>query len=494
MLEGAELSQAASELAARVTDRRAHIVELDIGDENILQPLHEMGYSKLYGTSARQKVYDMPHYTSIRYLYSGSSRTHFPPFFFDCCVALGPRTQVNLGEVSEILKQDGLLVIPPSREMEVRGAARFGLEKTYSVGAALDCYRKTRGDKPRREKAVSILVYAKGAGGIAEYARLLARRFAETGASAEIVESPQEVSSETALVEYANGLARGRDLLNDVKGLTAQGKRVLVEVHDTLERFPQKERTWLQGVALLLYRANESAERDGVTRYFLAPHTSYTPVPLLPPETKAGVTLGSFGFAARYKRTHLLVRLARRLNVPLRLMVSLNEETGVEKSLEATRQLAVELGTAITGPGTYRSGDLEVRVGFFAMSEISEEMAGCSHIIFAHTSSNLPHSGVMTLAKRFSRPIVALESFQARQAQVVRTQSFFKLQALQDASRSFAAQLLHRKPEVRRFLGAVARIASEQSLSKEFLVTHSAELSRDEDGFEYIDAVLSHPE
>jgi hypothetical protein len=89
---------------------------------------------------------------------------------------------------------------------------------------------------------------------------------------------------------------------------------------------------------------------------------------------------------------------------------------------------------------------------------------------------------------------VAIDSFQARQAQVVRVKSFTKLEALGDSARSFGAALLHRRLELGRLLWDTAGIISEESISREFLSSHSRDLSRDEDGFDYMKAILASAE
>ena len=98
------------------------------------------------------------------------------------------------------------------------------------------------------------------------------------------------------------------------------------------------------------------------------------------------------------------------------------------------------------------------------------------------------------MAKRFSRPIVALDSFQSRQAQTLRVKSFFKSQAVWDAVKSFGASFLHRRFEFGALVGNLGGILTSGSLSTKFLESHTTELSRDEDGFEYLLAALQQPQ
>ena len=485
-----------SEIEGRLKAKDSRIVQIEVGEGSVLGRLREKGFTMLYGTSVNRRIYDLPHATSIRYVYCGSYNTHFPPSFFDCSVATGIRSQKDLGAVSELLKEGGFAIVRPGPEMD---PSRAGLRRLGALTDGLEVYERiseSRGSRAAAEgdAGVSILSYSPGAGGIAEYTSLLRERLTSWGKKVEVVEKPESASGQTVVVEYANGLVRGSGLVRDVALLSAQGKRVVVEVHDTLERFPHAQRLRLQGMCVIAYRANEAAERDRVERYYLLPHISFTDILQSPFETGPEMVLGSFGFAARYKRTEMLIRLARKLRVPLNLMVSLNEEVGIEKSMGVLRQLEPEFGSPLPGEGEYSMEGVRLRVGFLERSEIAREMAACSHIVFAHTSSNLQHSGVMTMAKRFSRPIVAIDSFQARQAQVVRVKSFTKPGALADSVRSFGAALLHRRFELGRLLWDTAGIISQESISREFLERHSRDLSRDEDGFEYMKAILEHAE
>lgn len=481
-----------SEIANKVPDRRASVVELEVERGNLLVDLHGMGYSRLYGTSSRRSVYDLPYNTSVRYLYSRSTQTHLPPSFADCCVLLRSPSLAEVGRLAELLKGRGVAFFRTPSGMSSDQMARLCFQKVGEVGDGMGCWQRSETSEGQTSHAVSILTYSTAAGGIGEYARLLADRFSSAGWKAEIVDSARDAPESNVVVEYANGLSRGSGLVQDVELLTAEGRMVVVEVHDTLERFRQEERLRLQRRAILAYRANEAAERDGIKRYVVVPHASYINMPALPTRRAGELVLGSFGFAAKYKRYPLIAMLAHKLGVPLRLMVSLNDEIGRERSMMALKELEPEFGSPIPGPGSYTSGGVELKVGFFEAAEIAEAMEGCSHIVFAHTTSNLHQSGAMAMAKRFSRPIVALDSFQARQAQAVRVKSFFKAQAMGDAVRSFGASLLHRRLELGALIGNLGGILAKESLSTEFLESHSTELSRDEDGFEYLSAVLEH--
>ena len=481
----------ASVVSRQLDNRASRIVQLNSDRTSALVALHQMGYTSLYGTSDSRGAYDQPFNTVIRYVYCRDGGTHFPAGFFDCCILTDPQPEHQIGEAARILKVGGLLVTRSG--ISIRTDA-FGLDRSGTSAGSLRVFEKvtdpTATTGALEPTGVSILSYTSMPGGIEEYAKLLQTRFALSGTNCTILGGPADSSDDTVVVEYANGLAKGASLPRDVDMLAAKGKRVIVEVHDTLERFSHEEKARLQSQCTLVYRANEGAERDGVDKYTLAPHVSYLNLPLAPFEAKEGLVLGSFGFAARYKRTGMIIRLARKLGLDLNLVVGLNREIGEEKSKRALTELEKDFGSPISGEGQYSSGRINLRLGFFEPSEIASSMAACSHLVFAHTSSNFQHSGVMTMAKRFSRPIVALESFQAKQAQVNRVQSFWKPEALADSARSFGAALRHGRVELGRLVGDASGILTKESLSADYLVRHRNGLSRDEDGFDYLRTII----
>ena len=481
------------EIGQRLPDKSSRIIHLGVQPrDQLLSRLVEMGYVRLYGVSERRSVYDFPHYTSVRYLFARRAELHFPSAFFDCCIAPGVMSELELECISNSLKRGGLAFVGPGLDQSTIGRVFSPAgEKIGRIGI----HEKMAGEGDHSDldalrDGVSILSYSVGEGGVGEYARLALERLTSRGIGAEIVGEPGEASRRTVMVEYANGLARGAALLGDVERLSAQGKRVLVEVHDTLERFGLEERLKLQKLCVLTYRANEAAERDGIKQYLLLPHLSYANIERSRFREIRDLVLGSFGFASRYKRTGLLIRTAKRLGLPLNLLVSLNEEVGREKSLRALEELEQEFGSPLRGEGEYRRDDIRVRVGFFDPREIAREMDACSHIVFAHGSSNYQHSGVMTMAKRFSRPIVATDSFQARQAQVLRVRSFLRPAAIRYSARSFAAGLRSGRFEAAKTVSEVKGIISKESISRGYLLRHSSDLSRDEDGFDYLEAIL----
>jgi hypothetical protein len=255
---------------------------------------------------------------------------------------------------------------------------------------------------------LSILTYSVSGGGIAEYVGHLRTRLGnEFQISSEVVSDLNAAVSGTVLIEYQKDLPLGSRLLTDVQRLS-KSKKVLVEVHDHLSKFPVTDRTILSQTATLLYRCDEFARYDGVARYVVMPHLAYLDVPKMDSAYSGKVRLGWFGYAAKHKGLLRILRLARRLGVPVLLMASRNTESadGVTQYQEA-----VEVAVRHSG------AEAEIKTGYFSPEEIVKGLNGCSHLVFAHTNQPTA-SGSIEFAKRAGRPILATNTFQSRLARI----------------------------------------------------------------------------
>lgn len=145
------------------------------------------------------------------------------------------------------------------------------------------------------------------------------------------------------------------------------------------------------------------------------PHIAY-PKANMEINTNIELKLGSFGFVFKFKNFHKICKLAKKLNIPLILLLSIPERksTGGDK-LE--RERALKLANKIKKK--YQSGTIKIEIGFFDDKYIAKELSNCSHIIFAQKSANQT-SGSMRFAIALNKPVIALDSYQAREAQVYR--------------------------------------------------------------------------
>jgi hypothetical protein len=383
-----------------------------------------------------------------------------------------------------------------------------------SVIFADESYMKDEEDPPARVGEVDILLSTNGVGGITEYAEVMRQRLIdEAGIGVSIAMRRGQVTARDVVVQFENGLPRAETLINDALDLADLGHRVYFDVHAAFSDFglwnsylPQLERK-----TRMLYRANEVAEADGVEEFTLMPHLSYRNVPPLPPSPRAEIKLGTFGFASRGKRYEDLIMAARRMWVPIKLLLSVDTEIS-ERVADDMRKYIAELKR--------NSCDrVEIRDGFFSYEEIKQGLIDCSHLIFT-TRDALSNSGSMQLAKRLNKPILSLKTFQAQQAQVHEFESLTdrctEIYGQLFSTARMAKQALFERPDLsaQLLLGLLdeesrsvivglgkralldfyrAVTARRTAISRQFIETHN-ELSRDEDGLLYLLQALRYPE
>ena len=381
-------------------------MQLGVYHSTILQELHNRGYGNLYGIDTNKRVYDLPLNTKIRYLYGNPENTHMPNSYFDVLILDGSFSNSNdiINESKRILKSNGILVSGDS-------ITRNGI--------------KTKKEVP---KYITILSYTKKFGGIYEYTALLAERLeTEYKIKTRIAYNVNEIQSKDVIIECAPGVIQANKMLKDVELLNTAGHRVYVDVHDvTYRKFTRVERMALEEKTTLMYRANELADVDGSTNYTLFPLIAYKSIGFRVPKTdvKDKILLGSFGFVSKEKRIDELINLANTLNVKLKLLFSFGEE-GNPKGQEELKVSVLQK--------TYKNKNIIIKFGSFTdrnkkghfeqKRELIDELSECSHYIFS-LKNNLAPSASMQFVKIFNRPIICLNTFQAKQMQVIRFKSF----------------------------------------------------------------------
>ena len=523
-------------------DKHARIVEFNKAEEPVSFELHNQGLDNLYVVNDNPDIYNSPCYTKIRYCFSPTSESHFPSSFFDA-VLCSNLTDVrvisdhSLDHFSRILKSKGLLILsPPEGKRSERRkepqlvpstlenvnfterVSQHGFDilakenlstittqpnethpnhhasDSYSVVVAL---RKKNRFESARPQQLSILRYTANRGGISEYINSLSNRLrTELAMDVQVVDDPLNVKYDLVLVEYESGLGRARGLLSDVETLRNRGKTIIIEIHDWLTRssaMDKAEVRKLENETVLTYRANEVAQKDGVESYYLCPHISYLDVPATPFAEKDELCLGTFGFSTRGKRLHKIVALAKSLNIRTKILASINEEYGREECLKVIKELKRDPSVEVLNSSEeHFSGKslITVKTGFFTTGEIAKELEECSHIVFA-PKTHYWAAGTMTFAKRLSKPIVALDSFQARQAQVIRVDCFVRTQELKESLSELWNSVVHfRGLALRIRLGQVMVALTGRTVTRSFLIKCSKELSRDEDGMEYLESIM----
>lgn len=467
------------------------------------------GYTNLYIALDSNKIYSFPMYTRIRYVYADPMDTHFPPSFFKSVIIQSTDSPLSLQNAMthafEILDDNGLLLLKmnniSTKEIQfLKEKLASWTQSEAQIHGDFICLRKARTCVPSRQApTLTVLCYSQRTGGISEYAGLLTKRLEkEYFYKVQIKSDPNEVSSDVAIIEYESGLKLAPHLIDDIQILRQRGCEVIIEVHDWLTRskvLSYGDVLQIQEKSILLYRANELAELDKAKKYYLCPHISYDINFPSYDHSSEEIVLGSFGFGSYSKRFEKIVSLAERLNVKAKLMISKNDEyvDGEKVFYDVLERLASNKNVVFVNEDykdSMNGKKVFIKTGFFSQKEIVDYLAECTHIIFAHKSRPWS-SGVMTFAKRLHKPIVALDSFQARQAQVTRVNSFSRKEEFITGILGMAKSIL--ALDTRLLLQYMRNVINSMlypSLTKKSLIELRNELTRDEDGLPYLVKVI----
>jgi SAM-dependent methyltransferase len=424
-----------------------------------LSPLAELGYRHLYGIGPNTAIYDMPYYTKIKYLVADPTNTHFPESFFDCVYVSHPSagpTEAFLRESARILDDEGILIITTQTNSRIAGsdflalARKFGFKETHhqlagSEPCLLQAMMRSNSRKKRKVDSVNLVCPTLGRHeGIAEYTLHLKKRFEEAGIQANVFTTwktnhnhyptiieyeprlQQEIPEESFIIEAHRLPSRysiSVELRNSLNRVLANPNElfqflrlITLDVFHLIRVIGQigsKRGLGIFEENVLLVRSNELAEFSGVARYVLMPHIAYASSELPPPQN-GQIRLGSFGFATKGKNFDKICDLAKKLGLQLTLMLSINEFN--ERTERETQTLAQQLRCR------YESEQVHVHVGFFSDEEIRKELGKCTHLISAQDDS-LGTSGSLRYMISIGRPVISLDSMQAREAQVYRVKS-----------------------------------------------------------------------
>lgn len=522
--EGKGSQALASVLKKMDVDRDSRILELFAFENSTLPKLFDEGYTNLYGIDKDKRIYEMEHYTLIRYIYGNPENTHFPRWFFDYCFVQSDESHSNsmlFSEAERILKNDGIFLVQSNGDQAGR-LFGLGLQNGFKplfkkdiAGESkfiLGFKKKDENSESNLPKKLTIINYTQKFGGFTEHVRLMKERLEEEyGIEVQNAVKADECHSQIVIIEYAPTVVAPDKFIEDIKLLKKRGCSVYVESHDPLcTRFTLEERRWLEEHVVLMLRANEMGDYDSVENYVLYPLFSFsnkfreTKKPQLgKPMTKDGIMLGTFGYASTWKKTDQIINMANKLGIRFKILLSISAE-----SSNSEQSKAKELIDAMIKRNRSHK-NIIIKVGDFTdrnagsffeqKKELIDELGECTHYVFALKSRMAP-SGTMHFVKRFHRPIIGLQSFQARQMQTIRV-SFFKsrIAGLSDFAYEFtyrlAARVLRGRKmewdiEWRSFLALIdPRV---RPLDKEWFEKHK-ELSKDEDGLEYLVTILKDP-
>ena len=478
------------------------ILQLNSWKSELLPELDALGYVNLYGIDQNRNVYDMPGYTHIRYQYGKGVRTHFPDDFFDLVIisrgdSLGCENTDQIEEASRILRPGGLLIMHTKNTKIAEGLKRilnnnkFRFVKSYQNAFIFE-QAETK-VKLLRPKHVAIVNYL--GGGMVVYCNEIAKRMKkEYGIDSIVVNDVKKIPRKVThvIIDHERGiLDRDNILKHDISFLLSSGKKVFVEIHTILglKNDPQDLRNLLSKTTLL-YRLQEFAEMDKMTSYYLMPHISYKTMPLTPSK-RVELCVGTFGFTSPNKNIDEIIAFTKHENIRGNILLSKESEEEVKHD------------ALISKLSEKNSSLVHVHKTDGRMSTISQNMEMCSHILFAHASTYCI-SGTMKLAKRFNRPIIAIDTLMSKEAQVIRVMKFtnsftFFLRFVYNELRSEAYYYYHSRNftltaisvSIKQLIIRFAKFIISKPLTRKQLKMITDRKTRDEDGLPYLVKVIS---
>ncbi|MEM0117532.1 MAG: hypothetical protein QXV32_03720 [Conexivisphaerales archaeon] len=472
--------------------------------------MHRNDYRNLYCIDSDKDIYNSPFYTAIRYVYGEPSDTHFPPSFFKMVVFV----DAGKRDINERILSEALRVVEPggyvAKIVHRRRTSEFGdqeegfgkIQVVKAAGIDLVVYRKGPGFSTLQQnlRGISLLSYTKDRGGISEYSRNLKNRIQnELGIEVQEISEPSETRFDIVLIEFESGLSGAKNLLEDVAFLKNLSKNIVIEVHDWLTRFrfTQSDVKFLENNTMLLYRTNENALFDKAKNYYLCPHVAYRTLSAtnnLEENTNGSIVIGSFGFASHSKKFVSIIRLALALKVEARLVISQNEERDLNIYKDVISRLQSFRGVRVVH-NRERSeiyiNNIIVKLGYLNEDQLYSFLSGCSHFVFSH-KSNYWASGAMTYAKQLRKPILALDSFQARQAQVFRVKIFSRKDEIFDGLHSLIRSIYKLDAEgVKSSFSKIYNGVRYRSVSLSDF-EKCRDIPRDEDGLIYIHKIITN--
>lgn len=493
---------------------------------NVCAHLCEKGYSKLYFIDSNEKVYDNKHYTKIRYLYEKHFDIHFPRHFFKAIIIdnlyFKPNTETFVSKNGIIIKcgeRDGTSI----SESGINSMGKLGsialnetdekIENETKKSLSTSFMNTIEVVHDSLEFSlpsnVDILCYSTRSDGIRMYSETLSKRMAsEYGINSKVVDSTDLITASIVLVEYHTSQGQIKRIIEDISCLLKADKKVILENHGSLQKFGNKLNEIIDNGPIITYRSTEIAEFDQVNKYTLLPHLSYKTIPLLNPEKINEIRLGTFGFIGKQKGIEDIISLSNNLKVHSTILLGIDPaHTGIgDRESKLIKGCKRKKYVTIHKNGEpvqyYDNALVEIYIGNHDDAKIVEQMAKCSHIVFAHRT-RMEQSGTISYAKRFSRPIFALDSLQSRIGQIYRYPKFTNLTPLWIFRDSLVESVVSYRRERKRLNRLISEVSKGATTAFGAMFSRRIpsigninELDfreiRDEDGIEYLLHILAY--
>ena len=403
--------------------KRNFILNADVAAlPELLPKLAERGCRNLYGFGKDQGIYEMPLYTKIKYEVNDKRACHFPDNFFDIIV-------------------DGSLAIDKAPKEEYHRLLVNGgilIQDAVSKWRVFKAKKKTKFKLP---KEINLVVSTKGIPeGIRYTTDIMKKRLEENGIKVNLCKTMNEARRGIpTILEWMPYMPLPKD------------RKVIVEAHDlptlnnigfSFYRIFSDVRYWIYAPIyavkflafqkrnieakrlmpkhLFIVRAYELAQKAGLKNYYIMPHclpeSQEIIAKLQERELKSTkpLCLGAYGFAAWYKNFEETCKIAKRLNIRLIMLLSVNynNKLAIKETEGNAKKLQKE----------YSSKLIQIKIGEWSNEQIRKELEPATHIISTQVSvDNISSS--MRFAYSLGKPIISLNNYQAKEAQVIRARS-----------------------------------------------------------------------
>lgn len=436
-----------------------YILNSKVCGDTSLAHLSEQGYTHLYGLDLDNKIYDMPHYTRIKYSYGDMLNTHFPERMFDMVYTLisistlqNAELEKFIAETKRILDNGGILLIKADRKNKtpvINRLKKFGfkfLREKYDNNSVFLWSKIIKPDRKEKIKEINIVAESLGQReGVDTYVQSLKKRFVEAGIKVNLYKTYEEADkSKKTIIQYVPAFGfdfpKG-DYIIDVHQ-TVSKTRFRTEIKEIMRKIFENPQELIAIIRLvssnfgyammlgkragksdeetqslqkhkLIVRSREIAESSGLIDYTVVPLAAYhNPRAKIIPSKE--LHIGSMGFARRSKNFDQICELAKRLGIKATLTIS---TSGADKETQkATSYIAHDLYQR------YNSKMIKILVGFHSEEELAKILSGCSHFISA-ANDGMFQSGSLRYMMKFGKAVISTDNYQAREAQVYRVKS-----------------------------------------------------------------------
>ena len=498
---------------------------LFIGSENLALCLHlcGQGYEKLYLIDNKRNVYNNPCYTDVRYFYQKDFKLHFPFHFFKVILVSNPDFDENLYNYTQ---GSGAIITSNFTINGKLSAENVSPNALSQITSRIPNFSKANGSLENSSlhvfkvgntetedlapKGLDIICYSEKEEGIYIHSKILKERLeTEYGMTVNLTDAVNSVQSSFVVVEYHPGYRHFEKLLEDITSLLNRNTKVILENHGSLRKISDPLKRLIDRGLIVTYRSPEIAEQDHIEQYSILPVLTYKNINIQKSVKTDEIRLGTFGFIGKQKGNEDIISLAFKLKVHATLLLGVNPtDLGAEKKiLDFEKKYGKRRNISIRVYDrqiSYYDNDLvDVFIGNHTDNDIINTMSRCSHIVFAHRT-RMEESGTIKYAKRLSKPIFALDSFQSRIGQVYRFSKFTNLTPFRIAKESIIEESIIFLRE-RKLLGKSIRMIARTLLTQitvqffgsspniDKLKEMSANTIRDEDGIDYLLALLEYP-